>query len=92
MLKRPVLGAIRFYQRGISPFLPAACRFYPSCSEYALQAVQRFGVGRGGMLAARRLLRCQPFCKGGYDPVPLPVPPQQPAGAGDGVPNRTDGR
>jgi putative membrane protein insertion efficiency factor len=70
MLKRPLLGAIRFYQRGVSPLLPPACRFYPSCSEYALQAVERYGTPRGGWLAVRRLLRCHPLCKGGYDPVP----------------------
>ncbi len=61
---------IRAYQRWISPCLPRSCRFYPSCSEYAAQAVARHGLLRGCWLAARRLLRCHPFHPGGYDPVP----------------------
>lgn len=64
------LAVIRFYQRWISPYIPPSCRFFPSCSEYAAQAVTRYGVFRGGWLAARRLLRCHPFHPGGYDPVP----------------------
>ena len=70
MLKRAMIGAIRFYQRGISPFTPPACRFQPTCSAYAVEAIERYGPARGGWLTLRRLLRCQPFCKGGYDPVP----------------------
>ena len=62
---------IRAYQLAISPLLGARCRFYPSCSQYALQAVQRHGSLRGGWLAIRRLARCHPFHPGGYDPVPL---------------------
>ena len=62
---------IRAYQRAISPLLGARCRFYPSCSQYALEAVQRHGSLRGGWLAIRRLARCHPFHPGGYDPVPL---------------------
>ena len=65
-----VVGMLRFYKRFISPVLPAACRYQPTCSEYAMQAVQRHGVLRGGRMAGWRLLRCQPFSKGGYDPVP----------------------
>jgi putative membrane protein insertion efficiency factor len=65
-----MLASIRFYRKGISPRLPPSCRFYPSCSAYALEAIEKHGPARGGWLTARRLLRCQPFCKGGYDPVP----------------------
>lgn len=64
------VALIRLYQRVISPFLPPACRFSPSCSEYAAQAVARYGVARGCWLAVRRLLRCHPLDPGGYDPVP----------------------
>jgi putative membrane protein insertion efficiency factor len=60
---------IRFYQRFISPLFGPRCRFYPSCSEYALQAVQKYGAIRGSCMAAWRLLRCNPFNPGGYDPV-----------------------
>ena len=65
-----VLGSLRAYKAVISPWLPRACRFSPSCSEYAAEAVQRAGVLRGGWLALRRLLRCHPFSAGGFDPVP----------------------
>ena len=64
------LGALRLYKRAISPLLPTACRFLPTCSEYGYEAIERYGVWRGSWLAARRLVRCQPFCAGGYDPVP----------------------
>jgi len=64
------VGLIRLYQRWISPYTPPSCRFYPSCSQYALEAVSRYGLLRGTWLAARRLLRCHPFHPGGYDPVP----------------------
>ncbi|HXX40196.1 MAG TPA: membrane protein insertion efficiency factor YidD [bacterium] len=64
------VGLIRFYQRWVSPYTPASCRFYPSCSEYAAEAISRYGVVRGGWLAVRRLLRCHPLHPGGYDPVP----------------------
>ncbi|MET0397064.1 MAG: membrane protein insertion efficiency factor YidD [Longimicrobiaceae bacterium] len=70
MLARALISAIRFYQKGISPLTPASCRFQPSCSQYGLEAVQRYGAARGSWLAVRRLARCHPFCKGGYDPVP----------------------
>ncbi len=70
MLARVMLGAIRFYQRGISPFSPPSCRFTPTCSEYAARAVVRHGPVRGGWLAFRRILRCRPFGGWGPDPVP----------------------
>ncbi|MBS6366090.1 MAG: membrane protein insertion efficiency factor YidD [Clostridiales bacterium] len=62
---------IRFYQRNISPFLPSRCRFVPTCSQYALEAVERYGPWRGGWLALKRLMRCNPFNKSNpFDPVP----------------------
>jgi uncharacterized protein len=64
-----VCGAIRFYQLVISPVLPPSCRFYPSCSTYAMQAITRYGLWRGLGLAGWRLLRCHPFHPGGWDPV-----------------------
>jgi uncharacterized protein len=70
MLKRALIGAIRFYRKGISPLKPPVCRFEPTCSAYALEAVERYGAARGSWLAVRRILRCHPFCKGGCDPVP----------------------
>lgn len=63
------LWTLRIYQRWISPLLPPSCRYVPTCSEYAMEAVARFGVLRGGFMAMRRLLRCHPFVKGGHDPV-----------------------
>ncbi len=70
-VKRAVMGTIRFYQRAVSPNLPPRCRFIPTCSQYALEAVEKYGPAKGGVLAAKRLLRCQPFYKGDfYDPVP----------------------
>jgi len=65
-----LLGLIRGYKRFISPLLPRACRFYPSCSTYAAEAIERHGPARGIVLAARRIARCHPFHPGGYDPVP----------------------
>jgi len=62
--------ALRAYKRLISPLLPPACRFYPSCSEYAMQAIAKHGVLRGGILAAKRLIKCNPLHPGGFDPVP----------------------
>jgi uncharacterized protein len=62
---------LRVYKRAVSPLLPPACRFEPTCSAYAEEAVRRHGARRGGALAVRRLLRCRPGCPGGYDPVPL---------------------
>ena len=65
-----VRGSIRGYQRLISPLFPRTCRFHPTCSSYALTSVERFGVVRGGWLAAKRIARCNPFNPGGFDPVP----------------------
>ncbi|MCI1665813.1 MAG: membrane protein insertion efficiency factor YidD [Atopobiaceae bacterium] len=70
MGSRALLAMIRFYQRRISPLLPACCIYYPTCSQYAVEAIQKHGALRGGWLAFRRVLRCNPFHKGGYDPVP----------------------
>ena len=69
-MKYLLIGMIKFYKKFISGLKPPSCRFYPSCSSYALEAVSRFGALRGSYLAARRLLRCHPFNPGGYDPVP----------------------
>ncbi|MEO5349621.1 MAG: membrane protein insertion efficiency factor YidD [Magnetococcus sp. YQC-3] len=69
-MKSLLLGLIRAYRFFLSPLLPRSCRFYPSCSEYALEAVTCHGGLKGGWLAVRRLLRCHPFHPGGYDPIP----------------------
>lgn len=69
-MKKLMIAAIRFYQRSISPGLPPRCRYIPTCSEYAAEAIEKYGAAKGGLLAAKRLLRCHPFHKGGYDPVP----------------------
>jgi putative membrane protein insertion efficiency factor len=64
------LKAIRFYQLAISPHMPPSCRYVPSCSEYGYEAIERYGVIRGSWMAVKRIARCNPFAKGGYDPVP----------------------
>ena len=69
-MKQILLRVIRFYQRAVSPLFPPRCRYIPTCSEYALEAVEKYGAGKGGFLALKRFLRCHPFHKGGYDPVP----------------------
>ena len=66
----PLVGLVRAYQWLIGPLLPPSCRFYPSCSAYAVTALERHGAVKGSWLAARRLARCQPFHPGGIDPVP----------------------
>ncbi len=73
-MKKIFLGLIKLYQELISPFLPSCCRFYPTCSQYASEAIERFGPFKGGILILWRLLRCQPFSRGGYDPVPQSFP------------------
>lgn len=71
MIKRFMLWCIRFYQKELSPRKKApCCRYFPSCSHYAVTAITRYGAVKGGTMAAWRLLRCNPFSKGGYDPVP----------------------
>ncbi len=69
-MTRLMVAVIRMYQRWLSPLLGAQCRFHPSCSQYAIEALQLHGVVKGSGLAVWRILRCQPFNKGGYDPVP----------------------
>ena len=68
--QRMVLAVLSGYKTMISPWLPPACRFQPSCSMYGAEAVRRYGVIRGVWMAVRRLLRCHPFSRGGFDPVP----------------------
>ena len=68
-MKMLALWTLRTYKRWVSPLLPPSCRYIPSCSEYALEAIERFGLLRGGLKAMWRPLRCHPFVKGGYDPV-----------------------
>ena len=68
-MKRVLLWLISFYRRNISPLKPPCCRFIPTCSEYALQAIEKYGALKGGLLALRRILKCHPFHPGGYDPV-----------------------
>ena len=70
--RRVVAGIFRAYKIYVSPAVPPACRFYPTCSEYAAGAVEAHGVGRGLLLTLSRLLRCNPWCRGGFDPVPAP--------------------
>ena len=69
-MKRALLKVIRFYQTAVSPLFPPRCRFIPTCSQYALEAVEKYGAVKGTFLATKRILRCNPFHKGGYDPVP----------------------
>ena len=70
ILAWPLIALVRFYQLFISPLLPPSCRYTPTCSQYALEALRRYGPLKGGWLALRRILRCHPFGGGGYDPVP----------------------
>ena len=94
-LARLLLAAIRAYQRWICPVRPPACRFTPSCSAYAVTAVERHGAIRGGWLATRRLLRCGPWHPGGHDPVPPAVEqrgPATPPTGGAGLTERTSTR
>ena len=70
MIGRFMVGCIQLYKRFLSPLLPPSCRFTPSCSRYTVEAIQKHGALRGTLLGAWRILRCNPFGKGGYDPVP----------------------
>ena len=69
-MKYLVLDFLKLYKTLLSPLFPPACRFTPTCSEYAAQAVEKYGAFRGTWLASKRILRCQPFCRGGHDPIP----------------------
>jgi len=69
MTRKIIVFFIRVYQKGISPFLPPACRFYPTCSAYTIEAVEKYGAIKGGVMGILRILRCNPFFEGGYDPV-----------------------
>ncbi len=66
---RPVLAVLRFYKKRVSPGLPPSCRFQPTCSEYAYEAIEKYGIIKGGRLSLWRVLRCNPLAKGGWDPV-----------------------
>jgi uncharacterized protein len=70
MLKKAMIAFIRFYQIALSPLKPPSCRFYPTCSHYGLEAIERFGPIKGGYLTIKRLLKCHPFHSGGFDYVP----------------------
>ena len=69
-MKKVILAMIRFYQKAVSPYTRPCCRFTPTCSQYAVEAVKKYGALKGTFLAVKRILRCNPFFKGGYDPVP----------------------
>jgi putative membrane protein insertion efficiency factor len=76
LAKSLVLGLLRTYKWALSPMFPPSCRYVPSCSEYAMEAVERHGGVRGSWMALRRILRCHPFVKGGYDPVVRKAEPE----------------
>ena len=69
-MKKMMIGMVRGYQRYISPLTPPSCRYYPTCSNYMIQAIQKHGAVKGTLMGTARILRCHPFTKGGYDPVP----------------------
>ena len=69
-MKRVLLLLIQFYRAAVSPLTLPTCRYYPTCSAYAMEAIERYGARRGGWMALRRILRCHPFHPGGYEPVP----------------------
>ncbi|HIR03789.1 MAG: membrane protein insertion efficiency factor YidD [Acutalibacteraceae bacterium] len=69
-MKRPLIWLIKFYKKAISPHTRPSCKYYPTCSQYGLEAIERFGALKGGCMTIWRILRCNPFSKGGYDPVP----------------------
>ena len=68
-MKRLALALIKSYKRHVSPLFPPSCRFYPTCSQYTMESIERYGFLKGGLLGLRRLLRCHPLSKGGFDPV-----------------------
>lgn len=70
MIQKIVIGSLRFYKKFVSPMLPPACRYEPTCSMYAMEAIEVHGIVFGSWLALRRILRCHPFVRGGFDPVP----------------------
>ncbi len=70
MISKALIGLVKFYQKNISPLHPGCCRFTPTCSNYAVEALRVHGAIKGTALTIWRILRCNPFCKGGYDPVP----------------------
>ncbi|MFC0524986.1 membrane protein insertion efficiency factor YidD [Pontibacillus salicampi] len=69
-MKRFFLAIIRFYQKGISPMTPPSCRFYPTCSQYGMEAIERHGATKGAWLTIKRISKCHPLHPGGFDPVP----------------------
>ena len=69
-MRKAAIALIKFYRKYISPLFPPCCRFYPTCSTYAMQAIEKYGAAKGGWLAFKRIMRCHPFHDGGYDPVP----------------------
>jgi len=77
MIKSLLIAPIRFYQYVLSPWVGRSCRFTPTCSQYAIEAIETHGALKGLWLATRRIARCQPWCRGGYDPVPEPDPPHR---------------
>ena len=94
--QRALIGLVRFYRYFLSPWLGSGCRFEPTCSAYALQALQRHGAAAGGVLALHRLARCHPWCAGGHDPVPGDAPRlfsrllARPPSARDGATNESE--
>lgn len=70
LIKKILIAVIKLYKFVISPIFPSSCRFYPTCSTYAIEAIEKFGVGKGSVLAVKRIFKCHPFHPGGYDPVP----------------------
>ncbi len=85
LARKVVMQSLRAYKWLISPLLPPACRYVPTCSEYAMEAIERHGVIRGGWMASWRVLRCHPFAQGGFDPVPLCAEPTRCASSDIGV-------
>lgn len=77
IIQKPLIALVRFYQYGISPFTPASCRFEPTCSQYAIEAIQTHGLRQGGWLALKRIGRCHPWGASGYDPVPSKKSPHK---------------